>query len=698
MNFDYLFNAKSIAIIGASRREKTVGNDVVKNLTQQGYEGKIYPVNPKADSIYGLDVYSKVADIPKDFDLAVFAIPAKYIPSELHEIAKKGAKAAIIISAGFKEIGNQDLEDQVREICEKEDIVLVGPNCLGVINAQNKMNASFAALMPEEGNIAFMSQSGALCTAVLDYAQDLGIGFSKFISLGNKASTDEASLIKYFFSDEQTDVIAMYTEELQNAPELIELIKKHNQGSKAKPIIALKSGRTSAGAAAIASHTGSLSGGDNAYEALFQQAGIIRAEDIRQLFDLAQIFSKNELKEVENIGIITNAGGPGVLTTDEVVYRGLKLAELSKKTTKKLKSNLPAAASAANPVDVLGDAQADRYEMTLEALDEDSNVDAVLVILTPQTMTQIDETAKVIVKAHKKTQKPIAVSFMGRPTVASGVEIMTQAGIATTAFPEPAAHSLAEFSRFVKNINKPAGKVKKFADVDKQKVKSMFKKAAGKDNKVLPEAEAIKVMEAYKLPLLKTAEVTSAKQALKQAQKINTKLAMKIISHDILHKSDAGGVLLNVSPEEADQKYEELMATVKKNKPQAKLEGALLMEMAPNNGLEMILGLNKAEGLGTMVVTGLGGIYTEIFKDISTRFVPVTNIDIEEMINSLKTAEVLYGARGQDAYDIEALAECIARVSQMAVDFEEIKELDINPLLVLPKGQGVKVLDARIIL
>jgi acetyltransferase len=356
MNFDAIFYPKAIAIIGASSREKTVGNDVVKNLVRQGYAGKIYPINPKIEELYGLKVYSSIEEINDDVELLVLAIPAKFVSEEIKKAALKGAKAAIVISAGFKEAGNLELEREVAETCNSLEITLVGPNCLGAINAEIQMNASFASVMPPVGDVAFMSQSGALCTAVLDYAQDLGIGFSKFISIGNKAALKELDLIKYLHADKKTKVICMYAESLENAPEIIKVLRKLNRGKNPKPIIVLKSGKTAAGAGAIASHTGSLSSGDSAYQALFAQAGIIRANSVSELFDLAQVFSMNEIQKVHRVTLITNAGGPGVLTTDAIIENGLELAELTPETVKELQSFLPAAASTHNPIDVLGDA------------------------------------------------------------------------------------------------------------------------------------------------------------------------------------------------------------------------------------------------------------------------------------------------------------------------------------------------------
>lgn len=699
MNLNALFNAQSIAIVGASSREKTVGNDIVKNLTSQGYEGKILPVNPKIDELYGQNVYHDIKDIDQEIDLVVIAIPAKFVPEVVGVAASKGAKAAVVISAGFKEIGNIKLEEELRDVCRKNNVALIGPNCLGVINAQNKMNASFAALMPEVGNIAFMSQSGALCTAVLDYADKMAIGFSKFVSIGNKADVDEVDLIRYLHTDPQTKVVALYVEQLSNANEIIDTLVELNKGDNPKPVVILKSGRTEAGAGAIASHTGSLSGGDSAYQALFAQAGIIRANTIEELFNFAQIFCVNKQAEIENITVITNAGGPGVLTTDEVVKQNFKMAELSEDTVKVLREGLPEAASTHNPVDVLGDARADRYRLALEAVKNDPNTDGIIVLLTPQSMTEIDETAQAVIDVMKDSDMPLVVSFMGEQSVNSGVEMLQRADIMTTTFPEPAAASLAALSNFTKWSKLPAGEKLHYDDVDYDKVAKIFSEAKANEQKSFPESAAMEIMQAYNFPLLQSSVAIFPEEAAQKCFEMGGdegKFAMKIVSDDILHKSDVGGVMLNITTKDAAEKYNEMMETVSSRKPEAKLDGVLLMEMAPQGGTEVILGVSKAPGLGTMIMFGLGGIYVEVLKDVAFSFVPLTRTDALRMIEGLKTSELFEGVRGKEAVDKESLIEAIGRLSQLVTDFPEIVELDINPLLALPGG--AIALDARVVI
>lgn len=698
MNFEAVFYPKSIAIIGASRTLKSVGNDLVKNLAKQGYAGKIFPVNPQADELYGYPVYHNIQEIPENIDLALIAVPAKFVPQVLTEAADKGAKGAIIISAGFKEMGNATLEQEVAKICREREIALIGPNCLGVINPEIHMNASFAGIMPSFGNIAFISQSGALCSSVLDYAKEFNLGFSKFLSIGNKALVDEIELLNYFAEDPQTKVIAMYVEQLEDADRFIETAKKLAHLSTPKPIIILKSGRTSEGAAAIASHTGSLAGGDTAYQALFAQSGVIRANTIRELFEFIDIFSHNPLKKVNNVAIVTNAGGPGVITTDETTTNGLQLAKISDATQAKLQAFLPAAANVKNPIDILGDAKADRYKNTLDVLCGDPDVDAVMVLLTPQTTTEVEETAKVLVEFKHHCDKPVVTSFMGKETVDSSIRLLERAGVSTTSFPELGIRGLAAMSKFIEFSQRADEQPFACEDIDVSFTKGMIETALENHATHLPEAEALEVFEQYHLPTLQRLELYTPADAMKAAEYFTSPVALKIISPDIIHKSDAGGVMLNVEPKDIALQFAALKERVHANVPTAKLDGVLAVEMAPKGGIELIVGAKKVPGLGTMVMVGLGGIYVEVFKDISFAFAPFSREEAQRMVDGLNIASILKGTRGQSGYDIESLIEVICRISSLVTHHLSVTELDINPLLILPKGQGTKVLDGRMMI
>lgn len=697
MKLDAIFYPKSIAIIGASTEVGHVGNDIVKNLVKQGYKGKIYPVNPKATKLYDLKCYPNISAIKSGVDLAVIVVPSGVVPAVLQEVTKKKTKGAIVISAGFKEVGNLDLEKQVKEICQKNNIALVGPNCLGVINPENKMNASFANIMPPSGNIAFISQSGALCTAILDYAQKLDIGFSKFVSVGNKALMSEADLFDYLAKDKKTKVVAMYVEQLTNAPALITAAKKLTHGKNPKPVIAIKSGRTSAGASASASHTGALAGNDAAYEALFAQSGIIRVETVQELFDYLRVFTHNELPKGDRVAIVTNAGGPGVLTTDTVILNGLKMATISDFTKAQLKKHLPPFANFKNPIDVLGDARADRYEAAINILEKDKNVDSIIVVLTPQSMTEFSKTAQAIVAAKTKSKKPIVASFIGGHLVNLGIKILRSHGVSTFNFPEQAAKALSALTNF-KFIEKEKNNTRfSFKNTNKNAISKIFSDAKNRKQIFFPEVDSLPILHHYGFPTLVTYTATTAEEAHDIAKKIGKKVAMKIVSPDILHKTDSGGVMLGVTPENAADSFKEIMKRVKKNVPTAKIEGVIIDEMIKEKGVEMILGAVKDPGLGHTIMVGLGGVYVEVFKDVAFGLAPLTKGDAQKMLSKLKSKNILDGARGQTVLDSDALIECIGRLSQLLIDFPNIKELDINPLLVLPKGHGVRVLDARIV-
>ncbi|MDO8513545.1 MAG: acetate--CoA ligase family protein [bacterium] len=693
MDLEKLFYPKSIAVIGASNQAGSVGNDLVNNL-MKGFGGTLYFVNLKGKEINGIKSYPKVSNIYHSVDLAVIAVPSIAVSEVLEEVGQKDIGAAVIISAGFKEAGRADLEKNIITICKKYNIALIGPNCLGIINPEIKMNASFAASMPAEGAVAFVSQSGALCTAVIDYAKFYGVGFSKFVSIGNKAVVDDIDLLEYLFKDEKTKVIAMYIESLNHPQEFIQLINNAQRGNP-KPVIVIKSGRTSAGASATLSHTGALAGSDSAYDALFRQAGVIRAQSVEDLFDLVRVFTDNELAVCDGVAVITNAGGPGVLSTDEIIANGLQMAKLNPGTLERLKSILPAAANIHNPIDILGDAKAIRYGTVLKVISQDENVKSIVVILTPQSMTEIKETAQVIAQTKRATKKPIVVTFMGEATVEAGVKLLQRENVAAVNFPEQAAKVLATMNRYAVSCKNPDGSEFKFNNIDKAGAQKIISSVG---RKVLPEAEALSVLDKYGFVTLKRQVVKTAKEAKAAAKKIGTNLAMKIVSEDIPHKSDSGGVRLDIAPEKAGEKFTEIIKTIRKNVPSAKIDGVLLMEMAPKVGFEFILGSSRDPALGNLMMVGLGGILVEVLRDVTFALPPIDKADAKSMLELIKANKIFGGVRGMPPLDSSALVDCLGRLSQLLIDFPQIKEMDINPLLVLPKGQGVLALDGRMVL
>jgi acetate---CoA ligase (ADP-forming) len=694
-----IFTPKSIAIIGASPKGG-IGTDILNNLLTQGFVsngGTVYPIHPQADQILEQKAYPSVLKIKGNIDLAIIVVPAKIVVNVMQEIAQKGIKGVIVISAGFKEVGGDGAiwEEQIKEICIANGISLIGPNCLGVITPKIGMNASFAQGIPPVGNIAFLSQSGAICTAVIDYANARGLGFSKFVSVGNKALCSEIEMIQYLEHDEDTVVIGIYAENLVDAPAFIETMK-----SITKPVIILKSGRTEAGADASGSHTGALASADVLYDTLFRQANIIRASNINKLFNLMQVLSCNPRVNVKNVAIITNAGGPGVLTTDEAINSGLELAKISAQTEAKLREVLPAHANFNNPFDLIGDAKSDRYKNALEIILNDESVDSAIVILTPQTSTEIDETARAIVDVKNRINKPIVASFIGGDKVLSGVDILVKGGVANVDFPDYGVKALSKITAPKLAQNKVA---KLENDEPKSlayhQVKGIFEYFQAKNQTYLPESEAKKVMEIYDIPTVKAQFCHTSDEAIRKvADQFGGKIAMKIISPDIMHKSDVGGVMLNVEPKEVGKKFDEMMMIVTKNAPTARLEGILFAEMIDTKkGFEFILGAKKDPALGTAIMFGLGGIYVEIFADVVFGFGALGDAEVDQMIDQLKSKHILEGARGQAGLDINAVKDCIKSLSKLITDFPNITEIDMNPILVMPKGQGVKVLDAKIV-
>jgi len=697
-----IFCPESIAVIGASRRPESVGQAVFRNILLNDYRGIIYPVNPKARGILGVKCYASVLDIPEELDLAVIIVPREVVPKVLEECGEKGVKGAVIISAGFKEVGGRgaELEEEVKRIVRKHHISLVGPNCLGVINTDPEvsLNASFARSIPKKGNIAFLSQSGALCTAVLDYAQGTGFGFSKFISMGNKADVNEIDILNAFAEDPKTDVVLMYLEELEDGKAFIKLARDiTGEIAKRKPILAVKSGRTPPGAKAASSHTGSLSGSDEVYDAIFAQSGVLRVDSVEELFDCARAFANQPLPRGHRTAIVTNAGGPGIMATDACIRYGLELASLSPRTKEKLRDSLPSEASVENPIDIIGDAQHDRYKIALRAALADRAVDGVIVILTPQTMTDIEEIARVICGLSAKSTKAVLGCFMGVVDISKGAKILEEGGVPHYVFPESAVRALSNMCQYADWVTRPRTAFKTFK-VKKRKVRAIFKKARGEERTHIPEAEALGVFEAYGFPVVDSILATSVEECLEAADRLGYPVVMKIASPDVVHKFDVGGVSVDLDDESSIKRvYGEMMRTVKRKMPKASIWGVTVAEMV-KGARETIIGMRRDPHFGPILMFGLGGIYVEALRDVTFRLAPIRERSAIRMVESIRAYGMLAGLRGQAPSDLEAIAECPLRLSQLVTDFDEIEELDINPLMVLGKDKGAKVADARILL
>ena len=709
---DAIFSPQSLAVIGASKTPGKVGHDIFANILKGGYCGTLYPVNPKARSISSVRAYPTIADVPDDVDLAMIILPPGPALAATQEAIEKGTKGIVIVSAGFREVGKEGLEveNKIVSLCRQAGVRLVGPNCLGVINplANVRLNASFSARMPKAGNISFISQSGALCTAVLDFAADRDFGFSKFISIGNKADVDELDLLRYFHEDEDTEVIMVYLEELRRGPEFIEAVKEITSGDiRPTPVLVIKSGRTSAGARAAASHTGALAGTEGVYDAIFQQSGIIRVDSIDELFDFATAFAyKNEsalgklrrkVPDGNRVAIVTNAGGPGIVATDMTESSGLQLAKFHEDTIEALDSHLPKTANLQNPVDVIGDAPMDRYENALSAVIRDEGVDGALVILTPQSMTDVLGTAEAIVRIARRSYKPILCCFMGIIDVSSGVKYLQEQGVPVFKFPENAAKAFGALYQYARWLNRQ--RLAQFdLQHDRQGAAQIIEDCLNAGKTHIGELEGIGLLKCYGFNVLPNRLAKSANEAADLAENMGFPVVLKIVSAQILHKSDAGGVVLGLENQEDVKKaFENIINRAGEYDPAAEITGVLVQKMAPS-GSEVILGLNRYPVFGPLLMVGIGGIFVEVFQDVVFRMAPIGRNEARRMVRQIKGYRLFQGFRGRPRADVETIEKSLVSLSNLATNHPEIMELDINPLLVHERGQGATAADCRIIL
>ncbi len=695
---DAFFKPNAVAIIGASQSPGKLGYTVLANVIESGFRGNIYPINPKASQIYNLKAYPSVADLPETPDLAVIVIPYNHVPNAMRECGEKGIKAVVVISAGFREASVEGMERELEviEIAKKYDIRVIGPNCLGIIDTYTPLNATFAAGTPPQGTIAFMSQSGALQTAILDWslaARDLG--FSKFVSLGNKADVAETDLMLAWADDPESHVILAYVEGVPNGQEFIKVAR---QVSRKKPILVLKSGVTESGSRAVSSHTGSLAGSEAAYDAAFYQAGVLRLDSLQELFDNARAFANQPLLKGDRIAIITNAGGPGILATDMLERRGMRLARFENSTIQKIKDGLPDAASAVNPVDVLGDALSDRYAAALELVAADPNVDGVICIVTPQAMTEIVETANAIGKLSQRIDKPVLGAFMGEERAKAGEDVLASYGIPNYKFPEHAARAFAAMRDYVEIRDRPDPEMVRF-DVDQDAVKKVFEDVRAEGRVSVGEAESRAIAKAYGLRLPQSELAATAEEAVKVADSIGYPVVLKIASPDILHKTDVGGVKVGLgNASDVRDAFDLIVYRAQRYVPDARIWGCLVQEMVPTDGVEVLVGMSKDPQFGPLVTFGLGGILVEALKDVTFRVAPFGREDAEAMLDEIRAHSLLRGVRGRPPADRDALVETLLRIGQMVTDFPEIVEMDINPLMVYEQGRGAVALDMRLVL
>jgi len=689
------FKPDSVAVVGTSIKEIKLGNQILENLLKGGFPGRIFPINAKANSttrIMGIKAYPSLVEVPHSIDLAIVVVPSRWVSSVIQDCGAKGIDSVVIISAGFKEVGEQgaELESQLLKLARNLGIRILGPNVLGIIDAHHHLNASFAPANPPPGNIAFLSQSGALGCAILDKAEGEGIGLSKFISLGNKADLDEVDFLAMLKDDAETDVILGYLEGIGRGRNFISVAK---EVTSRKPVIMIKTGRSEGGKRAAFSHTGSLAGQDEAYDVAFEASGIIRANSLREAIDLARGFSSQPIPQGRRVLLLTNGGGAGIMAADACEQFSLELANLADQTKERLREKLPQDSSLANPVDILGDAKSDRYEIALEAILTDPNVDGVIVLLTPQSGSDEDETASMIIKICPETKKTILTCFMGQKKIKRAVEILRNNGIPNYGDPEDAIRVFEAMFRYGEWLKRPAEAVKTFP-VSKSRVDHILNESIKEGYLEIGGERALQIMKAYGIPTVENYLVKELDEALEVAERLNSSLAMKIESPAILHKSDTGGVLLNLKPTDVETSFCKLRERAKKIVEDNRIRGISIQPMV-KEGKEVLIGVSWDDVFGHLIKFGLGGKYVEIYRDVSTKLVPLTPSWTKEMIEETKViSKLLKGVRKEPPSDVMEVEEALLRLSQLVCDFPRILEIEANPLVVWEKG-GV-VVDARL--
>ncbi len=697
---DSIFKPKRIALIGVSNNPDSVGGITLRNLVGGGFNGVVYPVNPKREAVFGIPCYPDVKSLPKTPDLAVIMTGARFVPQLVRECGEAGIHGLIIMSAGFKESGEEGkvLEAQVKaEKAKFPDMRVIGPNCLGILVPGLNMNVSFAAGMPKKGHVAFISQSGALCTSVLDWAYESNIGFSNFVSIGNSMDVSFGDLIDYFGQDPNTKSIVLYVESIQNARTFMSAARGF---SREKPIIVYKSGRFPESAAAAASHTGAMASEDSIYDAVFHRAGLARVFDFGNIFDFTDLVGRKRIPKGNRLAIVTNAGGPGVMATDSLISLGGKLVKLSDETMQKLNDYLPPFWSHGNPIDVLGDATPERFARSTEIVLEDQNVDAVLVLLTPQAMTDPTATAEAIAKMAQNTTKTIMAGWLGGASMREGTQIFNNAGIASYGTPEQAIKAfmtLSDYSQNLKMLYETPKEVPVSFQYDRNELRQKYLKDVFPKAKILNEDDSKMLVNDYGIDTTHPTPAATEDEAVAIAEKKGYPVVLKIYSPDITHKSDVGGVALNVQNEDMVRAtFRNMIKTVAQKRPDARIDGVTVQKMVnTKGGIELIVGTKKDPVFGTVMLVGMGGTTAELFKDKRLEFPPLNEQLARQMLESLKIYPLLAGWRGDAPKNIDKLIEALIRMSYLAADYPEIEELDINPLVVTEKD--VIALDARIV-
>jgi len=693
---DAILKPRSIAVIGASRMSNTIGHQIFANLLRYGFTGAVYPVNPNASSIQSVRAYPSVGALPEPIDLAVIVVPKERVLDVARTCGQAGVRGLVVISAGFREIGGVgiDRERQLMDIVRQYDMRMVGPNCMGVLNTDPSvsMNATFAPAMPPPGRAAFVSQSGALGVSVLDHAAEYGIGISQFVSVGNKPDVSGNDLLEQWEHDPAVGVILMYVESFGNPRRFLELASRI---TRSKPIIAVKSGRSKVGARAASSHTGALAASDVAVDALLTQAGVLRAESIEELFDMAMAFTGRPLPRSRRTAIVTNSGGPGILAADAMETRGLEVVELESATIAQLKPLFPEEASIRNPLDMIASATPAHYRSALDAVLSDPNVDSALAVFLPLlSVRQQDIAESIVAVAAKHVEKPVLAVLMGSAGLPQGRAELHKAGIPAYVFPESAARGLAALRRQREWTARPVGSPP-VIQVDRARAARALAGSSANGKRKLGELEALELLAAYGIPVAESRLAVSPEEAARIAAQLGFPVVLKAVSPELVHKTDVGGVRVGLTtPVEVATSAAEMIDAVTRALPHAHLTGLLVQRMV-TGGRETIVGMSRDPAFGPLLMFGLGGIYVAALKDVVFRVAPILPLDAHDMVRSIRGVALLDGIRGAAPVDFAALTDVLLRVSQLAIDHPEIAELDVNPLLAFPKG--VKAVDARVL-
>ncbi len=695
-NLDKIMKPKAIAVVGASTKEHTIGSDIMKRLQEYKFNGNIYPVNPKGGIIEGLQAYTSVKEIPGEVDLAIIVVNAKFVLDSIDQCHEKGIKGLCIITAGFKETGKEGAEAEKALLAKVREYGMrcVGPNCLGVVNTdpEVRMDGCFAESLPERGHIGFVSQSGALGGGILNILKDLNLGFAQFISIGNQADVNAETAMEYWENEEDVEQILLYMESIQNPSNFRKLATRI---SKKKPVLALKAGRSAAGASAASSHTGSLAGADKAANALLAQSGVIREYSLKNLFATAKVFANCPIPKGDRVAIITNSGGPGIMATDAVCEYGMQMAQITDSTKEKLRSFLPSAASVKNPIDMIASAPIEHYKETLKTVIADENVDMIMVIYLPFLGLKDIDVAKAVMEIKAQyPEKPVIGVFMTKSdffTALSDLDV----NMPFFMYAEEAADGFNRLNQQRKWMERPEGQIPVF-DVDREKAKQIIKQSLSEGRAQLTTRESIDVLDAYGIRVCKSGFATNEAEVVEVGNSIGYPVVMKMTSKTTSHKTDVGGVRVNIqSEEQLRAEYQDLIAKLTEKGLIDGLEGVIIQEMVKGNR-EMVCGIATDPQYGPMMMFGLGGVFIEVMKDVTFRIAPLTDVDAAEMIKSVKAYKLLEGARGTTPAQMDQIQETLLRLSQLVHDFSFIDELDINPLLISEKtGEGIAV-DGRI--